>query len=219
MPTTPKPEDEDPEDESAPSLLANDLALARLIRESHLLDGFRGPSSSLIPSSSAGGTPTMELHGRARLLATDMRVRALTDGNKHKASASSSVAALSSIVAAGTKSRSGGVAAIKESIYAQRNRPGLIARGIAAAAAKREEKRRREARETGQVLERFGGVSKNSKKRSKGKSGLDPGLPSVGRMRGAELKLRERDIRRIEQQGPHRSGGGRGKGGRGGRRR
>lgn len=81
-------------------------------------------------------------------------------------------------------------------------------KGIESAKVSRETQRRREAAENGIVLERKGGNSRGKRKR--GSASVD--MPGVGRMRGAELSLSERDIRSIE------SGGGGFRGGRGGSR-
>ncbi|KAJ9131664.1 hypothetical protein NKR23_g11614 [Pleurostoma richardsiae] len=178
----------DPED--APSLLANDLALQRLLSESHLLASLSPSASTATASSSsssggggagASGLPSFAA-GRARAKATDMRLRALGS---------------------------------RESIFAQKKMPMAMRRGMAAAAAGREKKRRREAREGGVVLEReqnssSGGSS--GKRRSKGGGGgprVD--MPGVGRMKGAELRLSSRDVRSIE--GTRSRGGGKGAGG------
>lgn len=68
-------------------------------------------------------------------------------------------------------------------------------KGIVAAAGARESKRRREAKENGVILERETG--KKSKKRDRGRDlGVD--RPGVGRLRGAELRLSDRDVRGIE---------------------
>lgn len=81
-------------------------------------------------------------------------------------------------------------------------------KGIESAKVSRETQRRREAAENGIVLERKGGNSRGKRKRG----GASVDMPGVGRMRGAELSLSERDIRSIE------SGGGGFRGGRGGSR-
>jgi len=67
-------------------------------------------------------------------------------------------------------------------------------KGINAAKKGREDKRRKEAWENGIVLERKGGQGdKLGRKRKRLDARVD--LPSVGKMRGSELRLSERDLR------------------------
>lgn len=98
------------------------------------------------------------------------------------------------------------LAAGATSIHRQKSMPMAMRKGIESAKVSREMQRRREAAENGIVLERKGGNSKEKRKRG----GASVDMPGVGRMRGAELSLSERDIRSIE------SGGGGFRGGRGG---
>lgn len=86
-------------------------------------------------------------------------------------------------------------------------------KGIVAAAGAREAKRRKEAKENGVILERsaMGGKKKSRGRQEKGVHG-----PGIGRMRGAELRISESDVRKIE--GSRDTFGRRGRGGRGGRR-
>lgn len=67
-------------------------------------------------------------------------------------------------------------------------------KGIVAAAGAREAKRRREAKENGVILERETG--KKGRRERKRDFGVD--RPGVGRLKGAELRLSDRDIRGIE---------------------
>lgn len=67
-------------------------------------------------------------------------------------------------------------------------------KGIVAAAGAREAKRRREAKENGVILERE--TSKKGRRERKRDLGVD--RPGVGRLKGAELRLSDRDIRGIE---------------------
>lgn len=67
-------------------------------------------------------------------------------------------------------------------------------KGIVAAAGAREAKRRREAKENGIILEKETG---KSKKRERARDSVVD-RPGVGRLRGAELRLSDRDIKGIE---------------------
>ncbi|CAK7264268.1 pre-rRNA processing and 40S ribosomal subunit assembly [Sporothrix epigloea] len=189
----------------APELLANDLELQRLISESHLLAGaFRLPSSfstasgatstlgsvSSTGSASAGGRHNNSSQpfaaGRLRQRTADLRIQAAA--NKARGDALSS--------AAGTTVT---VSQASESIFTQAKMPMSMRKGIAAAAASRESRRRKEARESGIVLERPAAkaVSKSAAKRMRaGMRAVD--APAVGKMRGSELRLRDKDVREIE---------------------
>ncbi|KAF4459192.1 swr1-complex 5 [Fusarium albosuccineum] len=141
--------------EDAPSLLAQDLELRRLLAESHLLT----------PALTATGTsvaPKNFAAGRTRHKATDLRVQALGS---------------------------------KMSIHKQEKMPMNMRKGIVAAADAREAKRRREAKENGVILERETGKKKRRRERG-GDLAVD--RPGVGRLRGAELRLSDRDIRNVE---------------------
>uniref|UniRef100_A0A8H7NAL8 Uncharacterized protein n=1 Tax=Bionectria ochroleuca TaxID=29856 RepID=A0A8H7NAL8_BIOOC len=83
----------------------------------------------------------------------------------------------------------------KESILKQQKMPMNMRKGINAAAAAREAKRRREAKENNVILEHD--TAKKRRKRDRGRDGEVNG-PSVGRMRGAELRISDRDVRSIE---------------------
>ncbi|ESU13548.1 hypothetical protein FGSG_07309 [Fusarium graminearum PH-1] len=150
---TPSSPNDLPED--APSLLAQDLELRRLIAESHLL----------APTISASGTtvtPKTFAAGRTRQKATDMRVQALGS---------------------------------KVSIHKQEKMPMNMRKGIVAAAEARETKRRREAKENGIILERETGKKKGRQDRRRD---MAVDRPGIGRLRGAELRLSDKDIKGIE---------------------
>ncbi|QGI62333.1 hypothetical protein CEK27_006304 [Fusarium fujikuroi] len=141
--------------EDAPSLLAQDLELRRLLAESHLL----------APAISASGTtiaPKAFATGRTRQKATDLRVQALGS---------------------------------KVSIHKQEKMPMNMRKGIVAAADAREAKRRREAKENGVILERETGKKKG--RRDRGRD-VPVDRPGVGRLKGAELRLSDKDIKSIE---------------------
>ncbi|CAI6088822.1 unnamed protein product [Clonostachys chloroleuca] len=144
--------------EDAPSLLAQDLELRRLLSESHLL------ASPTLTNTSAltGAAPKLFAAGRVRHKAADLRMQALGS---------------------------------KESILKQQKMPMNMRKGINAAAAAREAKRRREAKENNVILEHD--TAKKRRKRDRGRDGEVNG-PSVGRMRGAELRISDRDVRSIE---------------------
>lgn len=94
-------------------------------------------------------------------------------------------------------------------------------KGITRHREEREAKRRREAKENGIILER----PEVKKKKGGGGGKRDGGVdrPGIGRMRGAELRISEADVRKIEGSRDafgRRGGSSRGgRGGRGGKRR
>jgi hypothetical protein len=67
-------DDDDAENEDSASLLANDLALQRLIAESHILSA---SGAGLAASSSVSDRADAFAEGRARRVTTDMRLRGL----------------------------------------------------------------------------------------------------------------------------------------------
>ncbi|KAJ4268599.1 pre-rRNA processing and 40S ribosomal subunit assembly [Fusarium torreyae] len=141
--------------EDAPSLLAQDLELRRLLAESHLLaPALTASGNAVAPKSFAAG--------RTRQKATDMRVQALGS---------------------------------KLSIHKQEKMPMNMRKGIVAAAGAREAKRRREAKENGIILERETSKKKGRKDRARD---LAVDRPGVGRLKGAELRLSDKDIKSIE---------------------
>ncbi|GAO18407.1 hypothetical protein UVI_02046750 [Ustilaginoidea virens] len=150
-------------DEDAPSLLAQDLELRRLLAESHLLAP-HAAAKSLSGVSSTPAPPRSFAAGRTRQKATDLRVQAL----------GSTV-----------------------SVLKQDKMPMRIRKGKAAAADAREAKRRREARENGIVLEREAGKRARRQRSGSGRGGAVD-RPGVGRMKGAELRISESDVRGIQ---------------------
>ncbi|KAF6820502.1 hypothetical protein CSOJ01_00758 [Colletotrichum sojae] len=181
--TDPKPiipaTDTPAEDEDDKSNLANDLALQRLLSESHLLS--RHASSPFSNPQAAGATKSFA-EGKLRQRQVDLRAQALAPG--------------------------------VSSLFKQEKMPMAFRKGMNAKAASRESKRRAQARENGIVLER---EAPKKAKRSRAERSVDG--PSVGRMKGAQLTLSERDVRSIEGSGGGMRGGrGGGRGGRGGRR-
>ncbi|KAK3692850.1 hypothetical protein B0T22DRAFT_436088 [Podospora appendiculata] len=197
-PTTTAKAPKTPKDEDSAAFLANDLALQRLIAESHILSAAGGNASHYLSESAAAGTASNPFAaGRTRRVTTDLRVQAL---------------------------------GAKQSVLAQAKMPMGMRKGISAAAVDKEAKRRREAKENGIILERENGGGGGKKaggsgrgrggRKEYGQRGERPvDLPGVGRMRGAELRISERDVRAIEASGPRGpKRGGRG-GGRGGKAR
>ncbi|PNP57829.1 hypothetical protein THARTR1_01987 [Trichoderma harzianum] len=150
--------------EDAPSLLAQDLELRRLIAESHLLQTNKPLSlaAALSTTASPNAQPKAFSSGRVRQKALDMRIQALGS---------------------------------KTSILKQDKMPMHMRKGINAAAVEREAKRRREAKETGVILERETGKKKRDRKSGGGGGGFGP---AVGRLKGAELRISERDVKKIE---------------------
>ncbi|KAG9242979.1 hypothetical protein BJ878DRAFT_512868 [Calycina marina] len=157
----------DADDVSEAANLKKDLALQRLISESHLLD-----SSS------------HTLSGKNRHKALDMRIQALGS---------------------------------KGSILRQEKMPMSHRKGIEAKKKSDEEKRRNEAKENGVILERATGTKTGKvKKELSRKRDRGVGAPGIGQFKGGTLKLSKRDI--FEVEGPKRSAGKNGRGGRGGGR-
>ncbi|KAM3527917.1 hypothetical protein NHJ13051_002694 [Beauveria bassiana] len=169
--------------EDAPSLIAQDLELRRLLSESHLLTPSHNnaASRSVFSSSVVGGDssssssssslePKAFASGRTRQKTTDLRLQAL---------------------------------GAKTSVLKQEKMPMNMRKGIVAAARMREDRRRREAKENGIILERSGsgsgsGSGNGKKKGSRARQEKGVHGPGIGRMRGAELRISEGDVRRIE---------------------
>ncbi|KAM3566938.1 hypothetical protein ARSEF4850_000109 [Beauveria asiatica] len=165
--------------EDAPSLIAQDLELRRLLSESHLLTPSHNNaasrsvfSSSVVhggggsSSSSSSSEPKVFASGRTRQKATDLRLQAL---------------------------------GAKTSVLKQEKMPMNMRKGIVAAARMHEERRRREAKENGVILERSGsGTGSGKKKGSRARQERGVHGPGIGRMRGAELRISEGDVRKIE---------------------
>ncbi|KAL1872019.1 hypothetical protein VTK73DRAFT_1721 [Phialemonium thermophilum] len=166
-------------DEDSVTFLANDLALQRLISESKILSEHAAFVNSRISSSLSSSISTSASPSGATF--ADGRLRQRTTDLRLRA-----LGSRESLIGPPTKM------------------PMAMRKGIAAAAAAREAKRRREARENGIILER---ETRKTKKKGSRAHGPAVDLPGVGRMRGAELRLSQRDIRSIE------GGGGGGVGG------
>ncbi|KAG5963024.1 hypothetical protein E4U58_003702 [Claviceps cyperi] len=156
--------------EDAPSLLKQDLELRRLLSESHLLNPHARGAKSLSSSSISSSTTTL--------------TPAFAEGRTRRQTTDLRVQALGA----------------KTSIHIQEKMPMQMRKGMLAAQQAREVKRRREARENGVILERDVQIRGRDKKRRRGGGSGMGGVdrPGVGRMRGAELRISERDVRGIE---------------------
>ncbi|KAL2752473.1 hypothetical protein ACRALDRAFT_1072402 [Sodiomyces alcalophilus JCM 7366] len=155
----------DPEDEDERTLRAQDLALQRLLSESHLL-------SSLTPGSvhSTAAAHKPFAAGRLRHKTTDLRIQSLA-----------------------------GPDANADSIYHQKKMPMAMRKRILATRQARDDKRRREAKENGIILEHPAAkAKKNAAATARPRRGDAVDAPAVGRMKGAQLRLSERDVRAIE---------------------
>ncbi|KAK4179282.1 hypothetical protein QBC36DRAFT_180509 [Triangularia setosa] len=189
--TSPKKKkaDESQAEDSA-AFLANDLALQRLIAESHILSA-AGGNSSHWQSSAAAGTATNTrafAAGRTAKKTTDLRFQAL--------------GAKDSILA--------------QSKMPMSMRKGIVSHNTAKEAKRRREAKEngiileREVKKS---------KPSRSKKSGGGGGGRgeprEVGAPGVGRMRGATLRISAREAEVLNRPGPARRGG---RGGRGGRR-
>lgn len=151
-------------------------------------------AASTFGAAGGAGTANLANHkssqpfaaGRLRQKATDLRIQAVA--NKAKGDGGGSAGSVT-------------VSQASDSIFTQAKMPMAMRKGIVAAAAARDKKRRQEAKESGIVLERP--TLKPSKSAAKRMRAVD--APAVGRLRGSELKLRDRDVREIE--GPRKTMG------------
>ncbi len=154
--------------EDAPSLLKQDLELRRLLAESHLLAPSHGSSSPFASSV---------VHGNG-----GAEPKAFTAGRTRQRATDMRIQALGS----------------KTSILKQEKMPMNMRKGMVAAAGAREAKRRREAKENGVILERSASGGSGSGKGKKNSRDRGVGGPAVGRMKGAQLRISERDVKTIE---------------------
>jgi hypothetical protein len=156
-----------PTEEDSADLVKNDLALQRLLSESHLFNPTKR-SGSLI-----GSAVTTEHIGRNRHLATDMRVGALSSGNGAKGGGASSI--------------------YKQDKMPMSHRKGIEgARRDREAKRRREAKENgiileREA-SSGSGGKKFSAARKRER-------AVD--APAVGKMRGGMLRLSKRDVAEI----------------------
>ncbi|KAI0405707.1 hypothetical protein F4802DRAFT_168458 [Xylaria palmicola] len=167
-------------EEDAPSLLKNDLALQRLLAESHLFSSAaarRGGGSG----GDAAATMTTEHEGRNRHLATDLRLSAL--GSK------TSVYAQAKMPMALRKGMRAAADARESSRRREARENGIVLERPAGAPKKKE-------------------AANGSGARRRGAPGSSRAIdaPSVGRMNGGMLTLSKRDIAGIESGGGARRG-------------
>ncbi|KAI1504169.1 hypothetical protein F5X99DRAFT_424194 [Biscogniauxia marginata] len=168
-------------DEDAPSLVRNDLALQRLLSESHLL-----------AAGGSGSGSAAEHRGRNRHLATDLRMAALGSKASIYAQAKMPMAHRKGIAAAaGAREARRRREARENGIVLER--PGPAA-GKAAAGGKKKKK------DADKLVGRGARVRRER----------PVGAPAVGRLSGGTLRLSRRDIAEIEADGA-RGGGGAGK--------
>ncbi|KAK0736984.1 hypothetical protein B0T21DRAFT_264422, partial [Apiosordaria backusii] len=172
-----KKADESQAEDSA-AFLANDLALQRLIAESHILSA-AGGNSSHWQSSAAAGTATNTrafAAGRTAKKTTDLRFQAL--------------GAKDSILA--------------QSKMPMSMRKGIVSHNTAKEAKRRREAKEngiileREVKKS---------KPSRSKKPSGGRGEREVGAPGVGRMRGATLRISAREAEVLNRPGPARRGG------------
>ncbi|RYP92714.1 hypothetical protein DL770_001227 [Monosporascus sp. CRB-9-2] len=179
--------------EDAPSLLKNDLALQRLLTESHLFSksGTSSSSSTATPNNNNNNTTT-EHAGRNRHLANDLRLAAL--GSKR------SVYAQARMPMGIRKGIAGAAAAREDKRRREARENGVVLErksgaGVVPAA--------------GDWLRGFGAKRKGGggggERRKKGGRGggdrIAVDAPAVGRLRNGMLKLSRRDISEIQGSG------------------
>lgn len=172
-------DDDDAQNEDSKALLANDLALQRLISESHILSAsnpFNAVGRGGALSDAGGDNKAAFAEGRTRRLTTDLRLQRLGS---------------------------------KGSILAQQKMPMGMRKGISAAREAKEDRRRREARENGIILEKAAGQGAGKKgKRSKGRGGVAVDMPGMGKFRDGELRLSKSEVRAVEMEGVRMDNGG-----------
>ncbi|RYP62822.1 hypothetical protein DL769_007150 [Monosporascus sp. CRB-8-3] len=173
-------------EEDAPSLLKNDLALQRLLTESHLFSKSSSSSSTATPNNNT----TTEHAGRNRHLANDLRLAAL--GSKR------SVYAQARMPMGIRKGIAGAAAAREDKRRREARENGVVLErksgggGVVPAA--------------GDWLRGFGAKRKGGgggERRRKGGGGdrIAVDAPAVGRLRNGMLKLSRRDISEIQGSG------------------
>lgn len=172
-------DDEDPHNEDSKTLLANDLALQRLISESHILSA-SNPFNSIGSSAHGGGGGADSktfTEGRTRKLTTDLRLQKL--GSKESI--------------------------FKQQKMPMGMRKGInTAKQEREAKRRREAKENGIILETAQKK----GGSSSGKKRSKGRGGVAVDMPGMGKFRNGELRLSNREVKAVEMEGKRFDSGG-----------
>ena len=169
------------DDEDAPSLLKNDLALQRLLSESHLFSSARSADAGANGNGSVAAET--EHAGRNRHLATDLRLAAL--GSKRSIFAQQRMPM-------GIRKGIAGAAAARE---AKRRRDaresGLVLERKASSGA------------SATWLRGFGaaGGGRGRDRGSKGRKDVAVDAPAVGKLRNGMLKLSKKDIGEIQGAG------------------
>lgn len=170
--------DDDPQNEDSKSLLANDLALQRLISESHILSASNpfntiGAGGS---SSSADGKAFTE--GRIRKRTTDLRLQKL--GSKES---------------------------IFTQRKMPMNMRKWITATRDAREEKRRREARENGIILEKPQDKSGG-KKGSRRSKKGHGGVDVDMPGMGKFKNGELRLSQREVRAVEMEGMRRDTGG-----------
>lgn len=192
------------DEDDAPTLLKNDLALQRLLTESHLFSNSKANSDSNNNNNNTTTTTTTEHTGRNRHLATDLRLGALGSKRSIYAQQKMPMSVRKGIAGAATDRETRRRREARESGVVLERKSGTGA--------------------TAAWLRGFGGGAGGKDRRRSGGGGGGGGqkgavdAPAVGKLRNGMLTLSKRDVSEI-QGGGGGSGSGGGRGGKGGKRR
>lgn len=193
------------DEDDAPTLLKNDLALQRLLTESHLFSNSKSNSNSNNNNNNNTTTTTTTEHaGRNRHLATDLRLGALGSKRSIYAQQKMPMSVRKGIAGAATDRETRRRREARESGVVLERKSGTGA--------------------TAAWLRGFGGGAGGKDRRRSGGGGGGGGqkgavdAPAVGKLRNGMLTLSKRDVSEI-QGGGGGSGSGGGRGGKGGKRR
>lgn len=192
------------DEDDAPTLLKNDLALQRLLTESHLFSNSKANSDSNNNNNNTTTTTTTEHAGRNRHLATDLRLGALGSKRSIYAQQKMPMSVRKGIAGAATDRETRRRREARESGVVLERKSGTGA--------------------TAAWLRGFGGGAGGKDRRRSGGGGGGGGqkgavdAPAVGKLRNGMLTLSKRDVSEI-QGGGGGSGSGGGRGGKGGKRR
>lgn len=191
------------DEDDAPTLLKNDLALQRLLTESHLFSNSKSNSDSNNNNNNNNTTTTTttEHAGRNRHLATDLRLGALGSKRSIYAQQKMPMSIRKGIAGAATDRETRRRREARESGVVLERKSGTGA--------------------TAAWLRGFGGGAAGGKDRRRSGGGGQKGAvdaPAVGKLRNGMLTLSKRDVSEI-QGGGGGGGSGGGRGGKGGKRR